>query len=149
MSRIVVQIERLVGSEGLALPSYQSDGAAGMDIAAAVVSPVRLEPGKVALIPTGFAIAVPPGREAQLRPRSGVAMEHGITLINSPGTIDSDYRGEIMLAVINLGPRTFEIERGMRLAQMVIAPVDRVHWEESSRLPPSSRGLGGFGHTGK
>jgi dUTP pyrophosphatase len=149
MSDIVIQIERLPGAEDIALPEYQSDGAAGMDVVAAVESSVRVEPGKIALIPTGFAIALMPGLEAQLRPRSGLATKHGITLINSPGTIDSDYRGEIMVAVINLGTEVFEISRGMRIAQIVIAPVERVRWQQISPLPSTSRGTSGLGHTGK
>lgn len=119
-----------------------------MDVRAAVESVVRLESGRIALIPCGFAIALPRGYEAQLRPRSGLATKLGITLINSPGTIDADYRGEIMAALINLGKDTFEVTRGLRIAQMVITPVKRVKWNEAQDLEQTSRNTGGFGHTG-
>jgi dUTP pyrophosphatase len=130
-------------------PAYQSVGAAGMDVQAAVQTTLRLEPGRIALIPTGFAIALPPGYEAQLRPRSGLATKHGITIVNAPGTIDSDYRGEILVALINLGTEAFEVTRGLRIAQMVISPVCRAEWNEAQDLLSTSRGSGGFGHTGK
>jgi len=145
---ISIPIKRIAGSEDIALPEYQSAGAAGMDVSAAVRSTVRLEPGKIALVPAGFAIALPPGLEAQLRPRSGLATKYGITLVNSPGTIDADYRGEVGVAVINLGTDVFEITRGMRIAQMVIAAVGRAYWNEVEDLPSTSRDSGGFGHTG-
>lgn len=130
------------------LPTYESAGASGMDVRAAVQSPLRLKPGRIALIPCGFAIAVPPGYEAQLRPRSGLATRLGITLVNAPGTIDADYRGEISVALVNLGSEVFEVTRGLRIAQMVIAPVSRVNWNEVETLQPTRRNSGGFGHTG-
>ena len=139
---------RLAGSEDLELPSYHSEEAAGMDLVAAVKSTVRLEPRKIVLVPTGIAIALPAGFEAQLRPRSGLALKYGITLINAPGTIDADYRGEIGLAVINLGAEVFEISRGMRIAQMVVAAVSRANWHEVKFLPSTSRNKGSFGHSG-
>jgi dUTP pyrophosphatase len=119
-----------------------------MDLRAAVKSAIRLEPGQIALIPSGFAVALPPGYEGQIRPRSGLAARHGITLVNSPGTIDSDYRGEVAVALINLGTEAFEITRGLRIAQVVIAPVIRAEWNEVPNLEPTSRNGGGFGHTG-
>ena len=145
---IRVAIRRMAGNQDLALPSYETEGAAGMDLRAAVRSPVRLAPGMMALVPCGFALAVPPGYEAQLRPRSGLAAKFGITLVNSPGTIDSDYRGEVMVVLINLGGDTFEVTRGLRIAQMILAPVSRVDWNEVEHLEPSGRSGGGFGHTG-
>ena len=120
VSLIPVLVRRLPGSEDIPLPAYESAGAAGMDVRAAVSSVVRLQPGEIAVIPSGFAIAVPPGYEAQLRPRSGLASKSGITVVNSPGTIDADYRGEVAVALINLGSEIFEITRGLRIAQIVI-----------------------------
>ena len=143
-----VAVTRLAHTEGLDLPSYETELAAGMDLAAAVVDPVVLAPGAYALVPTGLAIALPAGYEAQIRPRSGLAARHGITLPNAPGTIDADYRGEIKVIVMNLGAEDFAIERGMRIAQMVVAPVSRVAWREVEALPDSARGSGGFGSTG-
>jgi dUTP pyrophosphatase len=143
-----ISIKRIDGSDDIPLPAYQSVGAAGMDVRAAVKSAIRLEPGERALVPSGFAIALPRGYEAQLRPRSGLAIKYGITLVNSPGTIDADYRGEIGVALINLGTEAFEISRGLRIAQMVIAPVSRVEWNEVRDLPRTLRDGGGFGHTG-
>ncbi len=137
------------GTDDLALPAYQSDNASGMDVRAAVQSLVRLEPGQRAVIPAGFAIEVPRGYEAQLRPRSGLAAKHGVTVLNSPGTIDSDYRGEVAVVVINLGNEAFEISRGLRIAQIVIAPVSRVQWNEVQDLSPTRRDAGGFGHSGE
>ncbi len=119
-----------------------------MDIHAAVSETLVIEPGAIALIPTGFAMAVPEGFEAQIRPRSGLAVKHGITVINSPGTIDSDYRGEVKIALVNHGLAAFEVTRGMRIAQMLIAPVPRVLWQVQEELPTTERGAGGFGHTG-
>jgi dUTP pyrophosphatase len=147
-SHISIPISRIPGSEDIPLPAYESAGASGMDVRAAVKSAIRLQPGQIALIPSGFAIALPPGYEAQLRPRSGLAARHGIALVNSPGTIDSDYRGEVAVALINLGTEVFEITRGLRIAQMVIAPVMRAEWNEVRNLEPTSRSGGGFGHTG-
>jgi len=119
-----------------------------MDLAAAVADPITLAPGARALIPCGFAIAVPDGFEGQVRPRSGLAARHGVTVINAPGTIDADYRGEVMVALINLGDSPFVVARGMRIAQLLVAPVPRVTWSEVPELPPTARGAGGFGHTG-
>ena len=145
---ISVQIRRFAGSEDLPLPEYATTGSAGMDLRAAVTSSVILEPGKIAMVSCGFSIAVPEGFEAQVRPRSGLASKFGITLPNSPGTIDSDYRGEVKVALINLGAEKFEITRGLRIAQMVVAPVSRVHWREVPELEETERSSGGFGHTG-
>jgi len=122
--------------------------AAGMDIFAAIEHPISLLSGEIILVPTGIAIALPPGFEAQVRPRSGLATQYGVTLINSPGTIDADYRGEIKVALINLGKNTYTIHPGERIAQLVIAPVIKAEWEIVSELPLSQRGSGGFGHTG-
>jgi dUTP pyrophosphatase len=132
----------------LPLPAYLSPQASGLDLPAAVSEEVVLAPGEIRLIPTGLALAIPPGYEGQIRPRSGLALKHGITLINSPGTIDADYRGEIGLAVINLGPRPFTIRRGDRLAQLVIQKVYRPEIRLVSTLPDTDRGAGGFGHSG-
>jgi dUTP pyrophosphatase len=145
---ISVRIRRLPHSEGLPLPVYETIGAAGMDVRAAVVETHMLAPGAIALVPTGFAIEVPPGFEMQVRPRSGLAAKHGITLPNSPATIDSDYRGEVRVIVQNLGTETFAIERGMRIAQMMLQRVPRVVWEETVELSVTAREGGGFGHTG-
>lgn len=147
-SDILIPIRRMAGSKDIPLPAYESVGAAGLDVRAAVTSTVRLEPGRIALIPCGFAIAVPPGYEAQLRPRSGLATKSGVTLVNSPGTIDADYRGEVGVALINLGREIFEISRGLRIAQMVVAPVCKVEWDEVQDLQPTIRNKGGFGHSG-
>ena len=126
-----------------------SAGAAGMDLMADIADPVELLPGTRALIPTGIAVEIPAGFEAQIRPRSGLALRHGITLLNSPGTIDSDYRGEVQVLLINLGDQLYTVRRGERIAQMVVAPVTRAEWRETQRLAASSRGSGGFGHTGQ
>ena len=143
-----VSIKYVNGNEDIQLPAYQTESSAAMDIHAAVNETLVLEPGARALIPTGFAMAVPEGFEAQIRPRSGLAIKHGVTVINSPGTIDSDYRGEVKIALINHGSEAFEITRGMRIAQMLIAPVSRVQWSLSDELSSTERGAGGFGHTG-
>lgn len=145
---IPVQVKRLPHSEGLALPSYATAGAAGMDLLAAVQAPMVLAPGARTLVPTGLAIALPPGFELQIRPRSGLALKNGIILPNSPGTIDEDYRGELQVIVMNAGTEPFTIERGMRIAQAVLAPVTRVTWEEMAELDETQRGAGGFGSTG-
>ncbi len=144
-----VRITQEPDATDLPLPSYQTDGSAGVDLYAAVKKPITLQPGERALVPTGIRIALPQGYEAQVRPRSGLAIRHGISLVNAPGTIDSDYRGEIQVILINLGQQPFTIQRGERIAQMVIAPVTRVEWEQVSELPPTTRGDGGFGHTGR
>jgi len=150
MSRVEVRVQRLPHGAGLPLPSYQSEHAAGMDLLAAVPAgaPVTLAPGARALVPTGLAIALPPGYEAQVRPRSGLAVKSGLTVLNSPGTIDADYRGEVQVLLINLGDAFVVLERGMRIAQMVVAPVQRVALDEVSSLDTTARGTGGFGSTG-
>ena len=143
-----VQITRLPHGKDLPLPAYQSELAAGMDLLAAVAEPVTLAPGKRALIPTGIAIALPAGYEAQVRPRSGLATKQGVTVLNTPGTIDADYRGEVQVILINLGEAPVVIERGMRIAQMVISRVERARLHETPALPATGRGSGGFGSTG-
>ena len=148
MNEVTVSIKRLAHGEGLALPAYATKGAAGMDLLAAVSAPVSIPPGGRALIPTGFSIALPPGYELQIRPRSGLALKNGITLPNSPGTIDEDYRGEVGVIVLNMGDAAFEVTRGMRIAQAVLAPVVRVAWAEVAELDETARGAGGFGSTG-
>jgi dUTP pyrophosphatase len=145
---LTVQIRRLPSSEGLALPVYMTPGAAGMDLHAAVADDVVIEPGAIVLVPTGLEVAIPDGFEGQVRPRSGLAVKHGISLPNTPATIDSDYRGEIRVPLINLGRETFHVSRGMRIAQLVVAPVLRVTWDQVETLPVSGRGAQGFGHTG-
>ena len=150
MSEVTVQVMRVFPDRDLdlPLPAYLSSGAAGMDLAAALEVEVILSPGEIQLIPTGLALAIPEGFEGQIRPRSGLAWKHGITLINSPGTIDSDYRGEIGLPVINLGPRPYTIRRGERLAQLVIQRIYRANLQETDHLETTERGQGGFGHSG-
>jgi dUTP pyrophosphatase len=148
MAELTVSIRKLPGAEDLPLPSYQSEGAAAMDLHAAVSGDLVVEPGAVARVPCGFAVAVPPGYEAQIRPRSGWAARHAVTVANAPGTIDSDYRGEVQVLLINHGPEPFRVTRGLRIAQMVVVPVPRVVWREVAELPPTGRGAGGFGHTG-
>ncbi len=143
-----VQITRCEGCDDLALPAYATPGSAGMDLFAAVCDPLVLEPGQRALVPSGIRIALPEGYEAQVRPRSGLAVRHGIGMVNAPGTIDSDYRGEIAVPLINLGQTPVTIHRGDRIAQMVVAPVTRVVWQESADLEDTDRGSGGFGSTG-
>ena len=145
---IKVAIEILEGQSDIPLPAYQSEHAAGMDVCAAVEETVVIEPGTIALIPAGFRMAVPVGYEAQIRPRSGLAVKHGISMPNTPGTIDADYRGEVKVPLINHGQDAFPIQRGMRIAQMIIKPVPRVSWEVVSHLDETERGEGGFGHTG-
>jgi dUTP pyrophosphatase len=143
-----LQIRRLPSSDGLPLPAYMTDGAAGMDLHAALADDLVIDSGEVGLIPTGLEIAIPAGFEAQIRPRSGLAVKHRIGVPNAPATIDSDYRGEIRVPLINLGPTPFTVSRGMRIAQLVVAPIVRVTWEEVPELPPTARGRGGFGHSG-
>jgi len=149
MAMIEVKIRRLPGNTDVPLPAYQSQDAVGMDLHAAVAEPVTVAPGAVAGIPCGFAMALPPGYEAQVRPRSGLAAKHAISLANPPGTIDPDYRGEVKVLLINHGKEPFVVTRGMRIAQMVVMPVPRVSWAEVSELPATARGEGGFGHTGR
>jgi dUTP pyrophosphatase len=143
---IPVQIRRLPHGEGLALPAYATAGAAGMDVLSA--EDVTLAPGARHAVATGFALAIPPGYEIQVRPRSGLALKHGITLPNTPGTIDSDYRGELKIILINLGQEPFAIQRGDRIAQLVLAPVLVAEWQEAEMLDGTARGEGGFGSTG-
>jgi dUTP pyrophosphatase len=146
---IVVRIKRIDGTHrDLPLPMRMTEHAAGFDIAAAVDEPTRLAPGEIRLVPCGFAMALPHGYEAQVRPRSGLASKFGITLVNSPGTIDSDYRGEVKVPLINLGREPFTIERGTRIAQMLVQPVPRVEMVEVEELDDTRRGKDGFGHTG-
>jgi dUTP pyrophosphatase len=145
---IPILIRRLPHAEGLPLPSYATAGAAGMDLLAAVQEPVTIGPGQRALIPTGLTIALPPGYELQVRPRSGLALRHGITLANTPGTIDEDYRGEIGVIVLNTGADAFLVERGTRIAQAILAPVSRAEWREVDSLDVTARDSGGFGSTG-
>ncbi len=145
---LTVPIKVLPHAQGLALPSYATQHAAGLDVVAAVEEDISIAPGQIHLIPTGLAIALPPGFEAQLRPRSGLALKQGISLVNSPGTIDADYRGEIGLILINHGPAPFTVTRGMRIAQMVITRHSTVTWRPSDSLPESARGADGFGSTG-
>ncbi len=148
VARLELRVNRLRNGAGISLPSARTSGAAGLDLSAAVDQPLTIAPGGRALIPTGFAIALPAGYEAQVRPRSGLAIEHGVTVLNAPGTIDADYRGEVKVALINHGDRPFVVERGMRIAQMVVAPVAALVLVEVASLPESSRGGGGFGSTG-
>jgi len=148
MSGLSVAVRRLPGAAGLPLPAYATDASAGMDLHAAVKADLALAPGARALVPTGIAIALPEGHEGQVRPRSGLAARHGITVLNSPGTIDADYRGEVSVLLANLGEEAVTVSRGMRIAQLVVAPVARVAWREVECLPESERGEGGFGSTG-
>jgi dUTP pyrophosphatase len=143
---IAVCIKRLPNGDGLPLPAYETDGAAGMDLRAAEA--VILRPGQRALVPTGVAIALPKGFEAQVRPRSGLAVKHGVTVLNTPGTIDCDYRGEVKVPLINHGQEDFVIARGDRIAQMVVATVTRIDWSEVVNLDETTRGAGGFGSSG-
>jgi dUTP pyrophosphatase len=148
---IPIQVTPLPHFEGLVLPAYETALSAGMDVRAALPEnePVTLAPGERFLTPTGLAIALPPGYEAQMRPRSGLALKHGITCLNSPGTIDADYRGELKVILINHGQEPFTIKRGERIAQIVIAPVIQSVWEIVDKLPDTARGAGGFGSTGR
>jgi dUTP pyrophosphatase len=143
-----VPLTREPGCQDLPLPAYATAHSAGVDLSAAITEELTLEPGQRALVPTGLRIALPEGYEAQVRSRSGLAVRHGIGMVNSPGTIDADYRGEIRVILINLGQEPFTIHRGDRIAQMVVAPVTRVTWDEVVELPATERGEGGFGHTG-
>ena len=150
MSRPVVAIRRLPHAADLPLPSYATQGAAGLDLTCALPAdaPVTLPPGGRAAIPTGFALGLPPGFEAQVRPRSGLARNHGVTVLNTPGTVDWDYRGEVLVLLINHGAEPFVVSRGMRIAQLVVAPVTQIMLEESGDLGETARGSGGFGSTG-
>jgi len=145
---VAVEVERLAHARDLPLPGYATPQAAGMDLLAAVDAPIHLAPGARALIPTGLRIALPEGYEAQVRPRSGLALRHGVTVLNSPGTIDADYRGEIGVILANFGEAACTIDRGMRIAQLVVAPVSHVRWVATETLDETARGQGGFGSTG-
>ncbi len=145
---ISLLIRRKAGCDDLPLPRYMSEAAAGMDVCAAVDKPLVLEPGDIKLVPTGLQVAVPTGYEIQVRPRSGLALKHGLTVVNAPGTIDADYRGEVGVIVGNIGRQPFTITRGMRIAQLVVAAVARADVHEVDELPETGRGEGGFGHSG-
>ncbi len=147
--RIVVRIKRLPHGRDLDLPAYATPGSAGVDLSAAIQEPLTLAPGQIALVPTGIAVAIPPGFEGQIRPRSGLATKHGISLVNAPGTVDSDFRGEMRCSLINLGQEPYTVHRGDRISQMIIAPVFQAKFEEVDQLPESERGEGGWGSTGK
>ena len=150
-TKVTVELQRLPHAEGLPLPAYQTNDAAGLDLMAAVAEnePLTLAPGQYALVPTGLAMALPPGYEAQVRPRSGLAAKHGVTVLNSPGTIDADYRGEIKVILINHGQTAFVVKRGERIAQMVIAPMVQAALVPVATLSATDRGAGGFGSTGR
>ncbi len=150
MNTVGVNVMRLPHGKDLPLPAYQSESAAGMDLLAAIAAdaPLTIAPGQYAAVPTGLAIALPPGTEAQVRPRSGLARNHGVTVLNAPGTIDADYRGEIQVLLINHGEAPFVITRGMRIAQLVMAEVTRINFAETDSLDETTRGIGGFGSTG-
>ena len=143
-----VALTTLPHAAGLDLPAYATEHAAGMDLCAAVTEPVTLQVGERKLIPTGLSIALPEGYEAQVRPRSGLALKNGLTVLNSPGTIDADYRGEVQVILANLGTEPYTVTRGLRIAQMVVAAYERITWDVVETLPPTTRGAGGFGSTG-
>ncbi|MEX2298256.1 MAG: dUTP diphosphatase [Dongiaceae bacterium] len=145
---MTVPIERLAHGRDLPLPAYATSGSAGLDLMAAIATPIELAPGARDLVPAGVTLALPAGYEAQIRPRSGLALKHGITVLNSPGTIDSDYRGEIKVLLVNHGQDAFRVEPGMRIAQLVVAPIVRIAWAEDAAQPASERGAGGYGSTG-
>lgn len=148
MSSVTVAVTTLPHAGNMDLPAYATEHAAGMDLCAAVSNDVILQPGQRTLIPTGLSIALPEGYEAQIRPRSGLALKNGITVLNSPGTIDADYRGEVQVILANLGTEAFTVTRGMRIAQMVVAQYSRVTWQQAETLSTTARGAGGFGSTG-
>ncbi len=148
MRRLPVPIVKLPHAGDLPVPTYATAASAGMDLRAAIDEPITLAPGARTAVPTGISIALPEGWEAQIRPRSGLALNHGISMVNGPGTIDPDFRGEIRVILINLGDQPFTIRRGDRIGQMVVASFDRVQWDEVDELPETERGAGGFGHTG-
>jgi len=148
MSAVRVAVRRLPHGAGLPLPQYATADSAGLDLLAAVAETLTLAPGERALVPTGIAIALPEGFEAQVRPRSGLALKNGVTVLNSPGTVDADYRGEVGVILANFGTEPFAVSRGMRVAQMVVAPVTRIEWTEAEALPDTARGAGGYGSTG-
>lgn len=147
---VLIRVKRLRSAvDDLPLPRYETSGAAGMDLRADLDQPIKLRPGERGVVPTGFAIELPQGYEAQVRPRSGLALRHGVTLLNAPGTIDSDYRGEVSVLLVNLGNEECVVRRGDRVAQLVIAPVAKGIWSEVDDLHSTERGAGGFGHTGR
>jgi dUTP pyrophosphatase len=146
--KLVLRFRRFANGAGLPLPAARTAASAGLDLAAAVDAPVTIAPGGRALIPTGFAVALPAGHEGQVRPRSGLAVEHGVTVLNAPGTVDADYRGEVKVPLVNHGDRPFVVTRGMRIAQLVVAPVTAVEVAEAAELDATERGAGGFGSTG-
>jgi dUTP pyrophosphatase len=146
---VTVRIKRLPHGAGLPLPAYETDGAAGLDLRAAIADPMILQPGGRDLVPTGLIFELPTGHEGQVRPRSGLAAKHGVTVLNTPGTIDSDYRGEVKVILVNLGTEPFTIEPGSRIAQLIVAPVTRATLVEAEDLSDSARGAGGFGSTGR
>ena len=148
MPPIPLRLRRLAGDDDVPLPRRMTQHAAGLDLCAAVVEPLMLRPGDIAVVPCGFAMSLPPGHEAQVRPRSGLSSRHGVTLVNAPGTIDADYRGEVCVPLINLGREPFTITRGMRIAQMVVQALPAVQLIEVDALDDTPRGVGGFGHTG-
>ncbi len=148
MSPVRVLVRRLEHGREIPLPAYMTPLAAGLDLAAALNEPLTISPGGISLVPTGLTLAIPEGFEGQVRPRSGLAVKHGLTVVNAPGTIDADYRGEVKVALINLGAHAVTIARGDRVAQLIIAPVARADLTEVEQLPSSQRGEGGFGHTG-
>lgn len=149
MSEIAIAIRRLAHGEGLPLPAYATPGSAGLDLVAALDRPIEIQPGGRTLIPTGLAMELPEGYEAQIRPRSGLALKHGLTVLNAPGTVDSDYRGEVSVLLVNLGDRPVTLSRGERIAQLVVAPVTRIVWSERGELSETKRGAGGYGSTGR
>lgn len=149
MPSVPVRVVVLPHAEGLPLPAWQTEGSAGADVRAALPKPMDLAPGERRLVPTGLRLALPPGWELQVRPRSGLAAKHGVTVINSPGTIDADYRGELFVPLVNLGAELFRIERGERVAQLVLAPVFHAAWQVVASLDDTARGTGGFGSTGR
>jgi dUTP pyrophosphatase len=143
-----IPLKRLPSGVGLPLPAYQTEGSAGMDLCAAIDADHAIAPGDRALFPCGFSLAIPEGHEGQVRSRSGLALKYGVAVLNSPGTIDSDYRGELAVVLINHGETSFVVSRGMRIAQLVISRVEQAQWEEVNDLPETDRGEGGYGHTG-
>ncbi|MBI4432457.1 MAG: dUTP diphosphatase [Candidatus Omnitrophica bacterium] len=148
MKKVKILIKKKPGTEDLPTPKYMSAGASGMDLSADVEKDLTIGPGQIKLVPTGVSVSIPLGYEAQIRPRSGLALKHGITLVNTPGTIDSDYRGIISLIIVNLGQEPYVIKRGARMAQMVIQEVTQAEIEQVQELPDTARAAGGFGHTG-
>ncbi|MGE5371298.1 MAG: dUTP diphosphatase [Solirubrobacterales bacterium] len=148
MSEITIRVECMDHARGLSLPAYQTNGSSGVDLVAAVEEPITIQPGKLALVPTGLKIAIPQGYEAQVRPRSGLALKHALTVLNTPGTIDADYRGEVKIIVMNLGESEYTVTRGERIAQMVFCKVEKAVFLPVDVLDETERGQGGFGHTG-